>query len=278
MDRLEVFHSIAAQASRGELSFPSNISGTIRLKQALEHPDAHLANAAKLVLADPLLSARTVALANSAAYNRSGMEITNVTTAVMRLGFATLRTLTAALIVRQMSGAPADPTIWQKSDQLWEHTVRVAALAQVIARRMTRVDPDSALFAGIVHEVGGFYLLSRADAFPGLLDGALEGWVEYGEKVIGRGVLKALEIPDTICSSIEQVWLSVGSRPPVSLGDVLVLAHALATTVSPLQPAADAAMYEIDSRTEFAVGDEMLSTILQDAAEEIESIGAVLIG
>jgi HD-like signal output (HDOD) protein len=277
MDRLEAFRSIAAQASRGELSFPSNVGATMRLKQALDDPDAHLANAAKLVMADPLLSARTVALANSVAYNRSGNEVNNVTTAVMRLGFGTLRSLTTALMVRQMSSPASDPSTREKAAQLWQHTASVAALARVIAKRMTKVDPETAMFAGIVHEVGGFYLLSRADEFPGLLDGALEGWVEYGEKIIGRGVLKALEIPDTICAAVEQVWHGIGAQPPLSLGDVLVLANALAGALSPLQPPSDNALHEADSAVDFAVGDQTLSTILQDAAEEIESLKAALL-
>ena len=41
--------------------------------------------------------------------------------------------------------------------------------ARVLARRVTRQNPDAAFFAGIVHEVGSFYLISRAADFPGLL-------------------------------------------------------------------------------------------------------------
>ncbi|PRC93179.1 HDOD domain-containing protein [Solimicrobium silvestre] len=278
MDRLEAFRSIAAQASRGEITLSTNINATLKVKQMLDDPDAHLAGATKLVLADPLFSARTVSIANSAAYNRSGTKINNVTTAVMRLGFGTLRSLAASLIVRQMNNGLTNPIIKQKSAELWEHTACVAALAQVIARRMTRVDPDAALFAGIVHEVGGFYLLSRAEEFPGLLDGELEGWVEYGEKIIGRGVLKALDIPETICEAIEQVWNGVGAQPPVTLGDVLILANDLATTLSPLQPASEVAIHDADTKVDFNVGDETLSSILDDATEQIESLREALLG
>jgi HD-like signal output (HDOD) protein len=277
MDRLEAFRSIAAQASRGEISFSTNINATLKVKQMLDDPDAHLANATKLVLADPLFSARTVAIANSAAYNRSGTKITNVTNAVMRLGFGTLRSLAASLIVRQMNEKITNPAIRKKSAELWEHTACVAALAQVIARRMTRVDPDAALFAGIVHEVGGFYLLSRAEEFPGLFDGELEGWVEYGEKIIGRGVLKALEIPEPICEAIEQVWQGIGGQPPVTLGDVLILANALATTLSPLQPPSEIAISDAENIVDFTIGDESLSSIIEDATEQIESLREALL-
>ena len=277
MDRLEAFRSIAAQASRGEISFSTSINATLKVKQLLNDPEAHLAAATKLVLADPLFSARTVAIANSAAYNRSGTKINNVTSAVMRLGFGTLRSLAISLIVRQMDDGLSNPLIRKKSAELWEHTACVAALAQVIARRMTKVDPDAAMFAGIVHEVGGFYLLTRAEEFPGLLDGELEGWVEYGEKIIGRGVLKALEIPDTICEAIEQVWQGVGAQPPVTLGDVLVLANRLATTLSPLQPPSAVAILDADVQIDFNVGDETLSSIIEDATEQIESLREALL-
>ena len=278
MDKLEAFRSIAAQASKGEITFSTNINATLKVKQLLNDPEAHLPDAIKLVLADPLFSARTVAIANSAAYNRSGTKISNVTTAVMRLGFGTLRSLAISLIVRQMNEGLSNPLMRKKSAELWEHTTCVAALAQVIARRMTKVDPDVAMFAGIVHEVGGFYLLSRAQEFPGLLDGQLEEWMEYGEKIIGRGVMKALEIPETICEAIEQIWLGVGAQPPVTLGDVLILANDLATTLSPLQPASEVAIHDANNRVDFAVGNETLSSILEDATEQIESLREALLG
>ena len=278
MDRLETFRTIAAQASKGEIKFSTNINATLKVKQLLNDPDAHLANATKLVLADPLFSARTVAIANSAAYNRSGTKINNVTSAVMRLGFGTLRSLAVSLIVRQMGDGLTNPAIRKKSAELWEHTACVASLSQVIARRMTKIDPDTAMFAGIVHEVGGFYLLSRAGEFPGLLDGELEGWVEYGEKIIGRGVLKALDIPDIICEAIEQVWKGVGAQPPVTLGDVLILANDLATTLSPLQPSSEVAIHDANLKVDFMIGDETMSSILEDATEQIESLREALLG
>jgi HD-like signal output (HDOD) protein len=277
MDPLEAFRTIAAQTSRGELVFPTNVNAALKIKQALDDPDASLADVAKLVLAEPLLSARTVAIANSAAYNRAGTEISNVTTAVMRLGVRTLGSLTASLIVQQLSSKASAPALRAKADQLWQHSAHVAALAQVIARRTTKVDPESAMFAGIVHEVGGFYLLSRAEEFPGLLDGAPEDWVEYGEKVIGRGVLKALAIPEVISEAIEIMWQDGGARPPASLGDVLALANKLAPVLSPLQQSSEADAVAAQMTTDFPIGDTTLWGILEEAADEIKQLTALLI-
>ena len=171
MDRLDTFKLIAAQAGRGELTFPTNVDATLKLQRALCDPGLHADAAARLVQAEPLLAARTVAIANSAAYNRFGNDVTNVRAAVQRVGFRTLSALAAAVIVRQLDSKITEPALRAKADQLWQHSAHVAALAQVIARRITLVDPETAMFAGIVHEVGGFYLLSRAAEYPGLLDG-----------------------------------------------------------------------------------------------------------
>jgi HD-like signal output (HDOD) protein len=277
MDRLEAFKSIAAETARGELVFPTNVNASLKLQQALNDPACHMEAAAKLVQAEPLLAARTVAIANSAAYNRSGGEITNVRTAVMRLGFQTLRTLVAALVVRQFGSVISPPSLRTKADQLWAHTAHVAALAQVIAKRVTRVDPETAMFAGIVHEVGGFYLLSRVKDYPGLFDGELEDWVEYGEAKIGRGVLKQLNVPESVTEAVEALWYGFRALPPETLGDTLLLANDLAPVASPLQLRAGATTIQSASTIDFVIGDGTLAGILEESEEEVRSLTAALL-
>ncbi len=277
MDKLAAFRTIAAEATRGELAFPTNVNASLRIQQALNDPDAHLETAAKLILAEPLLSARTVALSNSVAYNRAGNEITNVRSAVMRLGFKTLHSLVAAMVVRQLGSTTSDPSLRNKSAQLWEHTAHVAALSHAIARRMTDIDPDTAMFAGIVHEVGGFYLLSRADEFPGLLEGGNETWAEYGEKVIGRGVLRQLAVPEQVIFAVEAVWYGLRALPPVTLGDILLLANDLSPVASPLHQSSAATTKEVASTLDFAIGDGTLNSILEESAEEVASLTAALL-
>jgi HD-like signal output (HDOD) protein len=276
MNKLDAFKSIAAEASRGDLVFPTNVNASLKIQQTLNDPDCHLDAAARLVLTEPLLSARTVAIANSVAYNRSGMEVTSVSVAVMRLGFRTLRSLVAAVVVRQLSSKITDPALREKSLKLWEHTANVAALAHVIARRVTHVDPDTAMFAGIVHEVGGFYLMSRAEDFPGIMEGDPEEWAEYGEKVIGRGVLKKLGVPEAVTEAVEAMWYGFRAVPPVTLGDTLLLANDLSPVISPLQTKAGATTPQSASTIDFVVGDGTLSGILQESADEVRELTAAL--
>ncbi|WP_132256780.1 HDOD domain-containing protein [Paucimonas lemoignei] len=276
MDRLDAFRNIAEQASRGDMVFPTNVNASLKIQQALNDPDCHMELAAKLVMTEPLLAARSVAIANSVAYNRSGSDITNVRTAVMRLGFRTLQSLVAAVVVRQIGSTLSDPSLRAKVAQLWEHTAHVAALAHVIARKVTRLDPDTAMFAGIVHEVGGFYLLSRAEEFPGLLDGDPESWAEYGEKIIGRGVLKKLAVPQPVAEAVESLWYGYRAMPPETLGDTLILANDLASVPSPLFDTAGATTETSASTIDFVVGEGTLSEILEESDEEVKTLTAAL--
>jgi hypothetical protein len=277
MDRLQAFRDIAAQASRGDMVFPTNVNASLKIQQTLNDPDCHMELAAKLVMAEPLLAARTVAVANSVAYNRSGSDITNIRTAVMRLGFRTLQSLVSAVVVRQLGSTISDPDLREKANQLWKHTAHVAALAHVIARKVTHLDPETALFAGIVHEVGGFYLLSRAQEYPGLLDGEAEAWAEYGEKIIGRGVLKKLVVPGPVTDAVESLWDGYRAVPPETLGDTLVLANDLSPVASPLHVLAGATTSVSASTIDFVVGEGTLSSILEESDEEVKALTAALL-
>ena len=134
------------------------------------------------------------------------------------------------------------------------------------------------MFAGIVHEVGGFYLLSRTDDFPGLLDGGTEDWMEYGEKMIGRAVLKKLGVPQPVVDAIESLWHGVRVLPPQTIGDVLLLAKELSPVPSPLARTAVAeAGVGGESLVDDYIGDRSLREMLDDSEEQIRTLTAALL-
>lgn len=272
MDRIDALKAIADQARHGELAFPTSVDATLKLQRALLDPDCHLEAAAKLVQAEPVLAARTVAIANSAAYNHSGHDVTNVNAAVQRVGFRTLGALASSVIVRQLAGELTDPQLRAKADQLWQHSAHVAALAQVLARRVSRVDSDTALFAGIVHEVGGFYLLSRADEFPGLLDEDPENWAELCEDVVSREVLRKLAVPEPVAEAIVELrgaWLGM---PPETLRDTLLLANQYSPVASPLGTPPPPPPEHAESALDFVLDEDTLRDIQREAAETFISM------
>ena len=278
MNKLEAFGHIAALAIRGELVFPTSVNAALRVQLALDDPECPVDTAISLVLAEPLLAARTVAISNSAMFNRAGAPvITNVRGAIMRIGYQNLFALAAAMVVRQFGSKITDPQVRAKAEKLWDHTIAVAALSRIIARQVTGVNPDTALFAGIVHEVGGFYLLSRADEFPGLLDDDVEKWGELCEDVVSLEVLKKLSVPAPVADAIGELRRGWINMPPSTLLDTLLLANQYAPVPSPLGAAPPEPPAHGDSAIDFVLDEEMLAEIRAEAAQTQAIMGGPLL-
>ncbi len=276
MNKLEAFGHIAALAIRGDLVFPTSVNAALRVQLALDNPDTPMDEAIRLVLAEPQLAARTVALANSAMFNRSDSTVTNVRTAITRVGYHNLYALAAAMVVRQFGSKITDPDLRAKAEQLWQHSVFVACLARILAREVTEINPDTALFAGIVHEVGGFYLLSRADEFPGLLDPDPDNWQPASEEIILREVMKKLGIPEPVATAIEGLRDGFLGVPPDTLLDTLLLANHFAPIESPLaQPHEE--MPQAESVVDLFVDETMAARILAQAEKDAASMHAALL-
>ncbi len=267
---------IAMDAASGNMVFPTHAQLVLRVQHALDDPDCSIERLSRLISAEPMLSARVVAIANSVAFRREGRATIDVRSAVARLGFRTVRTLAAAVIVRQMEDMSQVPAHRALAEQLWEHSAHVAALARVIAQRVVHKDPDTASFAGIVHEVGGFYLLSRAASYPGLLEGGLEEWDDEGQAQVGSAVLRVLGVPQEILDAADTLWAGYLSYPPESIGDVLLLADQLAPVESPLSRLAGTGHRGEPVDIDLAIDTETLKQILAESAEEVASLIAAL--
>lgn len=279
MEKSAILSALAAEVEQGRLIFPTSTHAAIRINRALNDPDCNLEMMIKLIQLEPLLSVKVVAIANSVVFNRSGKRITDVRSAVTLVGVRTVRNLAMAVIVQQLAGAQARSDI---VTQLWRHSAHVAALAQVIARRITKQDPDTAMFAGIIHEISWFYLLAREKYYPGLIDESiasswgsnedLEDETELECEIkIGTAIFKALSIPESIIGSIIYLWRGYLSFPPTTLGDTLLFADQLAPVKSPFMLPANQMSYSI-ANIDLLTDEETLSSILMDSEAEINSL------
>lgn len=277
MECIEALRKLVAEAEYGEIVFSTHAHVALQVRLALDDPEVHIEKAAKLVQAEPLLAARVVALANSTAFNRSSQSISDIRTAVARLGINLIRALSTGLILRQISSSPADAH-QELASRLWEHSAHVAALCYVLAKRVSHQNPDAAMFAAIVHEVGGFYLISRAATYPDLIDNELdEAWTTCGEALVGDAVLRSLSIPDEIAKAVRAQWEGDVTLPPKTLADTLFLANCLTPIANPLQPAKSTAeRAEMLALAAQVMADSELAAILEESGEELNTIASSL--
>lgn len=279
MEKSAILSALAAEVEQGRLIFPTSTHAAIKINRALNDPDCNLEMVIKLIQLEPLLSAKVVAIANSVVFNRSGKRITDVRSAVNLIGVRTVRNLATAVVVQQLAGAQVRS---EMVTQLWQHSAHVAALAQVIARRITKQDPDTAMFAGIIHEISWFYLLAREKYYPGLIDESMASSWSSDEDLedeteleceikIGTAILKALSIPESIIDSIVYLWRGYLTFPPATLGDTLLFADQLAPVKSPFILPSNQAGYSI-ANIDLLTDEESLSIILKDSQEEVDSL------
>ena len=116
----------------------------------------------------------------------------------------------------------------------WEHTLETAATASVLARHFLKISPDQAFLAGLMHDLGAFYMLYRASQYPELKarpDTMLYVIVQWHES-IGESLAYSLGLPENI---IEAIRDHDHPRPPVfhpkNLTDVLYVANILSGAV-----------------------------------------------
>ena len=284
MEKRVLLSALADEVERGKLFFSTSATATLQIKKMLEDPDCDLDAVTRLIQADPLLSVKIVAVANSVVFNRSGKKITSVSSAVTLLGLRTVRNLAVAVITQQLAGTQSKSELVA---QLWKHSAHVAALAQIIARRITHQDPDTAMFAGIIHEISWFYLLSREKAYPGLIDGNIaNSWVSDDdldeedelacEMKISTAILQALSVPEPIADAIAHLWQGSLIFPPATLGDTLLLADQLAPVKSPFAPAQTQARDDFLTKLDRLANQQALDAILAESEEEVKSLTAAL--
>ena len=277
LERAAILSKLAADLKRGDVSFPTGAQIALKLLRTLEDPTLHVDQAVRLIQAEPLIAAKAVATANSVAYNPAGREVSDVRAAVARLGFRTLRSLTAGVVAKQMAGR-CEGRAAEMAEQLWEHTANVGAMASVLARRLTGQDSETALFVGLVHEIGGFYLISRAGDFPGILDNDAQDWPESGEAELAMAVLSVIGAPNAVLEAIAAYWHGQPAMPPTTLGDTLLLADELAPVRSPLAPAGRSRFRHGDAAGAIYLleGEASLQAIIDDSAEVVASLVSVL--
>lgn len=220
----------------GEIVFPTSMQAAVKIRRALDEEDASTATVARTIGLEPLLSVKMLRMANSTFFNPGGKEVTDVHRALMRVGVNNARVLALAVIGDQMATATEFAPVWRLAEQLWRHTLDVASLAYAIALQLDGdVSPDTALLAGMVHDIGQFFLLARVHAYPELLQeqDEMSEFILTWHKKVGQQVLQALGTPELIVHALDEQENPSGIWPPNTLSDVIYLANSAAGTPNP---------------------------------------------
>jgi HD-like signal output (HDOD) protein len=271
---------LAQEMSAGKIEIPAFPDVAVRIRQVLADDNCNSAQVAKVVSVEPGMTAKLLQMANSAALNPGGSRISELKSAIARIGFANVRTASLAYAMEQIRAAPALVSIRQPLSEIWERSISVAAMSFVAARRWSRVSPDKALLAGLMHGVGKVYILARsvrhAELFsdPAVLQQIMRDW----HCPVAKAVLESWEISPDIVEAVEQFeQLDREGGEEVDLVDVLTVADRLVELQSdPAILAVQLADAGISRR--LGLTQESCAKVLEESAEELASLHSALRG
>ena len=268
---------LAAELSEGKVELPGFPHIVMRVQRVLSDPAADLGRIVRVIGGEPVLATQLVRIANSVALNPSTTPVTDLRTAVARVGLDTVRSATIAFAVRQLRHAPTLRGLEGRLGELWKRSVQVASLSFVVARRMTRVMADTALLCGLLQGVGRLYILTRASRHRSLFqDEATYAGIERGWHLsIAAALLENWGMADEIVQAVQESEnLEREARGPATLADVLLIGTVLADLDEPqnlaarLETAKPLQRLQIDAAT--------CQCLLEESAQEIAALRAAL--
>ena len=275
--RLDFLKDFAAQLIRRDIDLPPFPDTYARILSALNDPDLSMDQLARVITAAPDLCVRILLLANSALLNRAGVEVTDINVAVSRLGISAVRSAAVSLATKEVFDIPKDSPLYRQLDQLRAASVRTAAFAYALANRAGLPHmKDNALLAGLLHNVGCFYILSKADSFPEFTkEEAIQNWGPG----IGYAIIENWGFPEELAKAVENQGAVAESSPgEADLRDLLIVGKHLAriTDEDQAESVPGEACGKIPACAKLGIDDASIARVLQEINEEVESFISAL--
>ncbi|MCK6369768.1 MAG: HDOD domain-containing protein [Gammaproteobacteria bacterium] len=252
VDAAEIVVGLARELNTDKIELPGFPDIVVRIQRLLADEGSSARDVVKLVASEPALAARLVQLANSAAFNRSRREVSDLKAAINALGFNLVRSQATAFAMRQMEKEEWLRPIRPILADIWKTSNGVAALSFAVARHVPGVQPDESMSAGLFHLIGKLYLFARArqdNIEPAAIadwEGALNEW----HATIARTILDHWKIPERIAEAVENqnAIFEVDSRELSPLTRILCAAklhYRLRQAGHPPDPEAEAALASV---------------------------------
>lgn len=183
-----------------ELILPTLPEVALRVREAAENPNVGISELGQVISSDAALTARIIKVVNSPLL-RSNVEISDLNTAINRLGMNYTASLAMGLAMEQMFQATSD-VIDRRLRDVWTRSTEVAGISHILCRQFTRLMPDQATLAGLVHQIGVLPILTYAEANSRLLSDSftLETVIERLHPQLGQRILQAWEFPPALIS------------------------------------------------------------------------------
>ena len=252
-----------------------------RIQAELKDPEVSIETLCSIVLSEPMLTARLLRLANSAMMQRGTLEITDIKIAISRIGLNMVQNAAVSFAANKAFQAPAGSLLNRHLDKARKHSIKVCSLAYILAKKVDGSgNPDEAMLAGLLHAIGKFYILTRANEFPELIANAeaLEELLNEWHTGIGRAIVESWGFSEQIADAVDEYELidreKVGQA---DITDIIIVANLLAKADED-QTTEQIELDQVPSLLRMKIDGETVRNLLQESDEEIRSMRQALAG
>ncbi|MEQ1528011.1 MAG: HDOD domain-containing protein [Methylococcales bacterium] len=251
---------------------------SFKIRRAINDSNASSHKIARVVQTDPAITARLIQIANSPLYC-GRRKIESCPEALTRLGLQASQDIITAFAIKSVFHANT-PFIRQKMSALWGHCSTIGSISAVFAHKLPGFDPDRAMLAGLVHDIGIVPILSYADRHPDTI-ATPRDLVETVRKLradIGIRIMHKWGFPDDFDDVVMHAenWFRRNDKAP-DYADIVMIAQ-LHSFIGKVDIKKMPKIDELPAYKKFATHLNMKDcmAILDDAKEEIEQIRRML--
>ena len=178
-----------------KLVLPTLPEIALRVREVADDPDASIKQLGMAISSDASLTARLIKVANSPLF-RAPREIEDLNMALSRLGMQYTSNLAIGLAMEQMFQATSD-LVDKRLREVWARSSEVAGMCHVLCKHRTKLRPDQAALAGLVHQIGVLPILAYAEDHNALLRDSLslDSVIDEVSPQLGIRILTAWEFP-----------------------------------------------------------------------------------
>ena len=273
----DFIRSLAGELSAGHVDLPSFPEIALQVRRILSDPNTRMEQIVRVVGSEPALAARLLSIANSAAINRSGRNVTDLRTAIARIGHNMVRSASISFAMNQIRKANKFAKLAPHLNDLWERSTYVAAYAYVLAKTCTQVNPDEAMLTGMMHGIGKLYILTRATDHPELFasETVLHDIINDWYPSIGKAILENWKFAETMARAVGQEDFSRPDPEGADLTDVVgvaILMVSYGTDIAGLE----ATLQELPAAKRLGMNESKTMAVMQDSAAEVTALSQAL--
>jgi len=269
---------LAAEVSRGRVELPAYPDVATRVRKALADENVSPEQIARVVGSEAGLAARVMTLANSAALNRGGKSITELKTAINRIGQNNVRTAAVAFAIAQLRRASELKHIIKDLEKLWNQATMISALAYTIATRTRGINADEALLTGLIHNVGKIYILARAYKHSELFadTAAMNMIMRDWHSNIGKAIIENWGFAPHIAEAIGTQEDFDRMAGQADLGDVLTVSILASTYIEDTEVDLELNMQGVRGFSRLGLDNTKFRFIMSDCIEEMTALRSAL--